>query len=314
MAATGRVIRAEGLGVEHSAAVHEVEVSYDHVLVPLDNSALAAHALPTAHALAERFGADVHTISVARDDDEADRMREQATIALGGVDAGDRVEVVVGGEPVDGIERRYRDLGSAVVCMSTHGRGRAVGALVGSVARSLLQQSRDPIVAVGPFAERPPEFVSRQAPEPLPVPLSVRRLVACVDGSKPSEAVLPVATAWAGALDMSLTILTVADPAFPPLDPDDVWKRRYGPEGNADGYMEDLVARWEHDARDIEGKVVYDPVSPTSGVKAYLDRHAAGLLAVTTHAHRGWRRLFGAGAAGIVRASEAPTLVVPQSG
>ncbi len=126
---------------------------------------------------------------------------------------------------------------------------------------------------------------------------------------------VPIAAAWSVALEMSLTILTVADPAFPPLERGDSWKRRYGPEGDADSYVANLVAHWKHDDCDVRGEVVYDPISPSSGVRAFLDKHPTGLLAVTTHARQGWRRLrFGSGAAGIVRVSSVPTLVVPLSG
>jgi nucleotide-binding universal stress UspA family protein len=314
MATTSRVTRNEGVDAVR-ASVDDGTVTYRRVLVPLDGSELGAHALRTAHALADRLGATVHAISVAKDDADGDRLREHAANALGGRDVEERVRVVVGDEPVEAIERHRTELGSTVLCMATHGRGRAVGSLVGSVARSLLERSRDPIVTVGPFAERPPDFVSRKSPAPLPVPLSVPRLVACVDGSESSEAVLPTAAAWSATLGMSLTILTVADPTLPPSEAGGAWRRRFGPDGNADDYVAGLAAQWEDTGRDVEGTVVYDPISPPSGVKAHLDRNPAGLLAVTTHARQGWRRLlFGAGAAGIVRVADVPTLVVPLSG
>ena len=68
-------------------------------------------------------------------------------------------------------------------------------------------------------------------------------------------------------------------------------------------------------AAEVGTEVVYDPISPADGVRAYLDRHPAGLVAVTTHARTGLRRvLVGADAANIVHASTAPTLVVPLTG
>ncbi len=58
-------------------------------------------------------------------------------------------------------------------------------------------------------------------------------------------------------------------------------------------------------------EVVYDPISPADGVRRYLDEHPAGLVAVTTHARTGLRRvLLGADAANIVHASTAPNLVI----
>ncbi len=65
-------------------------------------------------------------------------------------------------------------------------------------------------------------------------------------------------------------------------------------------------------AAEVGTEVVYDPISPADGLRTYLDRHPAGLVAVTTHARTGLRRvLLGADAANIVHASTAPTLVVP---
>jgi len=49
-------------------------VDVDYVLVPLDGSEFALRAIPTARVLAERFGAELQTVSVARED-SADRLR-----------------------------------------------------------------------------------------------------------------------------------------------------------------------------------------------------------------------------------------------
>lgn len=75
-----------------------ISLSYRHVLVPLDGSALGAHALPIAQSVSDRLGADVHTISVANDRQEADRMRDHASSALRGSGLRDRVHVAVGAD------------------------------------------------------------------------------------------------------------------------------------------------------------------------------------------------------------------------
>ena len=285
-------------------------VRYQHVLVPLDGSQFAAAALRTAQALAARFGAELHAVSVAEHDDEVDVLRREAAAALGPGAGPAQVHVVVGAEAAAAIAATATDLGSALICMSTHGRGRIAGAVVGSVARSLLQAARQPIIAVGPFADRPRPFGS----EP-PVPLSVPRVVACVDGTPPSESLLPVAGRWADALGMSLTIVTVAEPSPAPVRPDAPWHRRHGPEEDADAYAARLGEKWKDVAAEVGTEVVYDPISPADGLRTYLDQHPAGLVAVTTHARTGLRRvLLGADAANIVHASTAPTLVVPLTG
>jgi nucleotide-binding universal stress UspA family protein len=294
--------------MDDSAGIEPPEaLQYRHVLIPLDGSKLAAEAIPTARALAAQLGADLHSVSVAGNAGDASRLGDKAGAALG-IDPGDeRIAVVVGDDPATGIQRRAQELGSCLVCLSTHGRGRVAGAMVGSVARSLLQQSGEPMVAVGPFADRPPAFASK-----WPDPLSVDHLVACVDGSAASEAVLPVAAAWATALKMRLTILTVAEPLLPPVRPESGYGRSFGPTGDADEYTKALAARWAGASPEVTGSVAYDPISPASGLRQYLDEQGAGLIAVTTHARQGLRRLLlGAAAASMVHASIAPAVVVP---
>lgn len=274
--------------------------------MPLDGSELALQAMPTARVLAQRFDADLQTITVA--DRDADRARALASAALDVPVADDRVTVVTEGDPAEVIARRAETLGSCLVCMTTHGRGRLHGALVGSVARSLLQRSTDPIVALGPVADNP-GWSPR--PRSWPEPLSVPRIVACVDGSHASGQVLPLAAAWARSLGMSLTILTVVDD-----DPEPIrqprGESRYGAPGDAKSYIDDLVQHWRSKLPDIDGQVARDPIGLASAIRAHLDERPAGLVAVTTHARSGKQRvLLGAAAASIVRASVAPCLVAP---
>lgn len=284
----------------------KTDVRYRHVLVPLDGSELAEGAVPTARALATRFGAELHSVSVAQNTNEAGRLGSQAAAALGVGVRDDRVGVVVGSDTVTEIERRTQELGSCLVCLSTHGRGRVAGAVVGSVARSLLQQSDEPLVAVGPAADRAPSFVSD-----WPAPVSVDHIVACVDGSAGSEAILPVAAAWATTLGMRLTILTVAEPKLPPIRPEVGIRRRFGPDGDAEEYLKMLAARWEAAAPEVATSVAYDPIGPASGLQRHLDEHRAGLIALTTNARTGLRRVvLGAAAASMIHASVVPAIVV----
>ncbi|MDQ4134041.1 MAG: universal stress protein [Actinomycetota bacterium] len=290
-------------------------VSFHYVLLPLDGSAFALAALPTARALSERFGADLMTISVAADEGEAGRLHQHAVESLADRDGNaDRAHVVIGADPAPTVTARAAELGSCLVCMSTRGRGRVAGTVIGSVARAVLQSSRAPIVAVGPQADRPGALVgrARRRPARWPEPLSVRRLVACVDGSSASEAVLPVAARWARALDMRLAIVTVAE--------DVVATHGAGPAPNRFGpphptsYVGQLADRWKDLVPDTAGEVVFDPIGVVSGLRAHLAAQPAGLVALTTHARAGLDRLrLGAVAADIVRTSTAPALVVPSA-
>jgi nucleotide-binding universal stress UspA family protein len=204
-------------------------VHVKNVLVPLDGSEVALQAMPTARALAQRLDADLHTVTVTEGKESPDRARSLSAAALGVPPDDDRVLVVTEGDPAEVIAERAKALGSCVVCLATHGRGRLGGALIGSVARSVLQHTDGPIVALGPSADNP-----GWSPRPSgwPEPLSVPRIVACVDGTATSEQILPLAVAWATALGMSLTILSVIDDVPSPIRRD-TGDARYGDHGTA---------------------------------------------------------------------------------
>lgn len=282
-------------------------VDVNHVLVPLDGSDLALQSMPTARVLAQRLNADLHTITVTGEDD-ADRARSLAAATLDVPLNDKRVVVVTQVDPAEAIARRAEELGSTVVCLTTHGRGRLSGALIGSVARSVLQRSVRPMVALGPMADNP-GWSPR--PRSWPEPLSVPRVVACVDGTSGSEQILPVAAAWGRALQMSLTILTVIGDDPPPVRQGGA-EGGYGDHADARSYIDQLVDLWRTQALDVDGEVVRDPISTASGIRAHLDLRPAGLVALATHARSGIQRvLLGAEAATIVRASVAPCLVAP---
>jgi nucleotide-binding universal stress UspA family protein len=86
----------------------------------------------------------------------------------------------------------------------------------------------------------------------------------------------------------------------------------FGSRPDPEHYVMRLAEQWKGAGPNVAGEVAYDPISPAHGVKAYLDRHPAGLLALTTQARTGLRRvLLGAAAAAIIQASVVPALVVP---
>ena len=283
-------------------------VDVRHVLVPLDGSELALHALPTGRVLAERLGAELHTVTVAHGDREADRSRQLAAASLGLPTDDDHVFVTTDGDPAETIASRAEALGSCIVCLATHGRGRLGGALVGSVARSVLLRLNDPVVALGPMADSP-GWSPR--PSSWPEPLSVRRIVACVDGTESSEQVLPIAAGWARALDMSVTIVTVTGDNSEPIGAPR-GETRYGNRPDAPSYVEQLAQECGDVGVETDGVVVRDPIGVASGILAHLEKRPAGMVALTTHARSGMERArLGAAAANIVRASVAPCLVAP---
>ena len=280
---------------------------YGTILVPLVGSHLTDGAIPTARALAARFGATVHTVTVAASDLELHRIRGEATRALGTDPDDPRIHVEVDTDVAGAVQRRASHLDSCLVCLSTHGRGRVAGTLIGSTARDTIERGRQPVVVAGPFVVHPDPEDETAIP-----PLGVDHLVACVDGTPASERGLPVAAAWAHALGMKLTIVTVAEPCPSPMRIGAPWRRHHGPNEDADEYIRHLGEQWALDAPGLDTSVVYDPISAAAGMKDYLAGHPTGLVAVTSHLRdRVPHMVFGSVATDIVHASTAPVLVVP---
>ncbi|MGH9233217.1 MAG: universal stress protein [Acidimicrobiales bacterium] len=90
-------------------------------------------------------------------------------------------------------------------------------------------------------------------------------------------------------------------------------RRRFGPDGDAEGYLATLVEPFRADRHQVEPVVRYDPASVWGGLYRYLNDHPAALVATNTRSWAGVRRLvLGSVAATIVRHSPSPALVVPR--
>lgn len=280
---------------------------YRTVLVPLDGRRFADDTVRTACALAARLGATVHTVSVVDSDFELDRVRSEGARALHADPDDPRIHVEVDTDVAAAVHRCAANLDACLICLSTHGRGRVAGTLIGSTARDIIERGRQPVIVAGPrIAHRDREDHTVTAP------LAVDHLVACVDGTPSSEHGLPVAAAWARALGMKLTLVTVAEPCPPPARIGAPWRRHHGPDEDADEYLRRLGEAWTLEAPGLDTFVVYDPIGPGSGMKDYLADQPTGLVTVTSRLRDGLPHLvFGSGAADIVHASSAPVLVIP---
>jgi nucleotide-binding universal stress UspA family protein len=283
------------------------EPTYGTILVPFDGSHFAAGALPTARALAASFGATIHTVTVALSDFDLERIRGEAAQALGTDTDDSRIHVEVDSDVAAAVHRCASDLHACLICLSTHGRGRVPGTLIGSTARDIIERCRQPVVVAGPMVVHPdPDD------ETAIRPLGVDHLVACVDGTPDSELGLAAVAAWGDALGMKVTVVTVAEPCPPPLRIGVPWRRHHGPNEDADEYVRRLGEQWALAAPGVDTAVVYDPIGPAPGMKDYLTAHPTGLVAVTSHVRDPLAHLvFGSAAAEIIHTSTAPVLVIP---
>jgi nucleotide-binding universal stress UspA family protein len=141
---------------------------YNHILVPLDGSALAEAALAHAEALATQFGSDLTLLRVivspyaivapdlvlAGYDSNHQQFAEQADQYLKGVAgklAARQINVrtlTCEGPVAEAIIERARENRIDLIVMSTHGRGGVSRWVYGSVADRLLQAAPCPVLLV----------------------------------------------------------------------------------------------------------------------------------------------------------------------
>jgi nucleotide-binding universal stress UspA family protein len=266
------------------------------ILVGLDGSHFSERALLAAVPLAEALHARLFLFSaVATEEEVGERISRLSALRPRGLPVD--LDVLPDPDPADAIDTMLRDLGDAIACVASHGRGRSA-AVLGSVTNEVIRRRRQPTIVVGPSFER--ERVGKG-------------VVACVDENPRSAELLPVACRWAEWLDAPLTAVTLAEPVPPPLTAGPV-RRRFGPDEDVDEYLDWLVAPLRNDCRELETKAVYDPISPASGLRSLLWDQPAALVALGAHVRWAIRHpVIGHVAAAMIHQSPVPALVVPRA-
>jgi nucleotide-binding universal stress UspA family protein len=118
---------------------------FHFVVVPLDGSEFAAHALPVGIDLARAVGASVRVLGVAPTDAELawtyDHVAADASRA--GVDEAD-VRVIVDPDPTKTLVSVSRDARN-VLCLASHLRRKPAAAVMRSVGHELSNEPRIPL-------------------------------------------------------------------------------------------------------------------------------------------------------------------------
>jgi nucleotide-binding universal stress UspA family protein len=256
------------------------------IVVPLDESALAERALKVARPLAHELDASVVLVTTPAGV-EARRSRSylETVVALEGDEHFD-IEVAPERAAADAIRRVVRERPRAMVCMTTHGRGRLRWAVAGSVAEEVIHESTEPLLLVGPRGE--PTW-SRPA----------RRVIVGIDGSAAGTAAVRLACEWAKALDLEVVLACVCHP----LDVEDA------------EHPEQIFATLEALVRGEGLRVHSQLISSRFAAGALADaaeEPPATLLVMAAHRHGGIARLtLGSVTMGVLAMTTCPVLVVP---
>jgi nucleotide-binding universal stress UspA family protein len=257
-------------------------VDLRHVVVPLDGSPFAERALPVAAWLAAAVGGQVHLVEVIPSADE--EGAENATRYLDSTcrhHHGASWDVVREDEVGVALAAEAGRPGGRVACLATHGRGRSP--TVGSVAVSLIERSREPLLLVGPAGRA---VTASDAP-----------LTVALDGTPQDDTLVRVALGWAALLARHLDLVTVAEEGGDVTEPD--------------RYVDTMQARTRGSGVEVGTRVVRDAMDVRDGVVPVLDRTSA-LVVLGSHVRPGPGPLApGSHAASILRHAAVPALVVP---
>jgi nucleotide-binding universal stress UspA family protein len=142
-------------------------VSWERILAATDFSPLATKAVDYAHALAERFGAELHVLYVTGDISEAvaqhgtsgifdpseaaDERTEWLAQLLGETGKVRRVEAVrVGKDVAEQITKYAQAQDIDLIVMATHGRTGVAHFWLGSIVEKVLRSAPCPVLAIRP--------------------------------------------------------------------------------------------------------------------------------------------------------------------
>jgi nucleotide-binding universal stress UspA family protein len=294
------------------------------ILVPLDGSPFAEHALPLAIHLAKRAAAVLHLVqvhvpvlaieSVNLLDDRLDAtLFEREREYLEGVvrRVKDHVNVPVrSAQPIGGVAEQLIDearrSSADLIVMTTHGRGALSRFWLGSIADETIRHGPAPVLLVRP-GDAPVDFDA--AP-------TIGRILVPLDGAPAAERVLIPAVDIAGLTQAEFTLLEVIPPV-PVLGYDLGGYAAAGTdlallerlEANAHTYL-DRAKEWLR-ARGFraDARVIINE-QPAVAILDEAKACACDLIAIETHGRSGLSRmLLGSVADKVVRGTGACVLV-----
>lgn len=272
---------------------------YAHVVIPLDGSERAESALPTAAVLARRGGAALELVAVVNDDESSQARADYLNSIAVDIDVREvTTQVLVGGHPGERIAGLQLDRPEVVVCMATHGRTGLVQTALGSTAAEVVRRGYGSVVLVGPRAGA--HGIA-----------GFNRLVACLDGSKWSEMILPTATSWTDGLSLELDLVEVLTP-----DVAEQMLTAHIPSADIreDAYLARTGNGLRHEGRVVTWEVLHN-AHPAKAITDFASTRDDSLIAMTTHGRGGLAQLVtGSVATSVVHTAHCPVLLLRPEG
>lgn len=289
------------------------------ILVPVDGSALSEAAIPWAAVLAQQLSLPITLVRVipwppsapvvTRSIDELLRAEHHAAaeylepLKSKLISVGVQAEFIYReGDPADRLHELADELDVFATVMSTHGRGGAERAFLGSVATRLLHVSNRPVLLVR----------SRAGAES--VPPSIGKVLVALDGSGFSTRALDAALALTRD-GGSLRLITAVPPIYVPVGVPDSAVMAKDEEGTQRAIIEERAAMQAFAAEKVTAGTADVAVIEGEPAETIVDdaaRWGADLIVMSTHGRSGVTRLLlGSVADDVARHAACPVLLVP---
>jgi nucleotide-binding universal stress UspA family protein len=264
---------------------------FDQVFACLDGSLLAETILPLAQGLAAAASARLTLIRVVAYEDEIVAQENELRDCASRYGAQSRF--IIGADPGEAIVTELESSPGALVAMTTHGRSALAEAIIGSVALSVIQKSRRPVIIYCS------QDIDKKAPS------SIQTIAVALDGGEFSERIIPAAVELAKAINAKLMLLQVLPAGFsnsnvPNVPAGDILESSY------------LRAKATEIERNYGIESNWDVLhgEPGDAISQYMAGALNTLVAMTSRARGGLQRaILGSVAAECIRKSGAPMLI-----
>jgi nucleotide-binding universal stress UspA family protein len=297
---------------------------YQNLLVPLDGSLFAEHALPVAASIAKRCGGSIelarvetklHSLELPPEladnefarasadaraylEETAQRLRAAAQVPV--------TTSLLEGRVAQALHDRSAAAGVDLIVLTSHGRGPISRMWLGSVADQLIREAPCPLLLVRP-GETPPDL-SRD--------FAVRHVLIPLDGSKFAEQILKPAMALGEHMKADFRLLRVVQPVMVGGF-EHVTTAVSGPQASLVGFLETEARRYIARAGQIfqerslaATQHVAMHVQPATAILQDAEAHGTDLIALATHGYRGPARFFlGSVADKVVRGASCAVLL-----
>ena len=280
---------------------------FDHILVPLDGSALAEQVLPYARQIADVCGARIELIGAVDGEDlpqdiiaetEQERRDYLERVADTLPAELERTWLCRRGRPAEVIVDHAGHDAGTLIAMATHGYSGMQRWLLGSVAHKVVQAANTPVL-----------LLPTGATSPSGGPVEFERIIIPLDGSPLAEHVLDHAAMLCRCLDMELILVRAYNPSFPGSS---VRMKEVAAivHDAAEVYLQDMQRRLQAQGlSDVSYKVLRGV--PAEQITDFALETPNSLTAMCTHGRHGVGRwLLGSVTDAVIHSAEEPVLVI----